>query len=237
MPRNQIPSQSKFRNNREKLISVAVKRDKRVFNIWYAYSTKIGKDLVLKTDPEYLNFIWLEGDPDVESFEIDTDIFLANQDESNGATIPDSIVTFRNPNLKRQWREVKPVEDAQLSDIRDIRQKRIQERITEELGCDYLRVTPELLKQHWIFICNWRRAVTWLAAAKNIDYSRYVDEAHTQIDTKSRVLLREFISGYSAEEQPLAIAGMFRCAQSGRIKTDLEKYPIGPTTVLERINE
>lgn len=233
MPRNQIQTPN-FRSNRQMLIAAAKQRNTKGNNIWYVYSTKMQKDFALFSDAEYLNFVWLEGDPEVVSFEIESALFFADKDDSHGASRPDAIVTYKDPEARLQWREVKSVEDSSLSDLRQIRQKNIQSRITQELNYDYLRVTPALLKQHWVFITNWRRATAFLSAAKKLELTRYADLAHAHIDQKEKILLKEFKADYSFEEHPLALAGLLHCAQTGRIHTDLHKYPIGPETVLEK---
>ena len=237
MPKNQLPTKKTFRSHRQKIIDAKLERGKRAHNIWTAYSMKIGKDVILIGDAEYCNFVWLEGDPTVASFELETDLFLADKDESHGATYPDAIVIFKNENLRQQWREVKSEEDSFKSDSRDFRQKNIQKRITEELGLDYVRVPPSLLKEHWQFICNWRRAVPFLSAARHLDLQKYETELSAFIDFKSSVTLRECILQYRKEIQPMAIAGVLRCAQRGLIRTDLAKFNLGPSTRLERFRE
>lgn len=237
MPKNQIPSQKSFRSHRQKIIDAKLNRGKDVNNIWSFYSTKNRKDLVPISDVDYCNCAWLEGDPTVKSYEIETDLFLADTDESHGATYPDAIVNFKNDNKNRQWREVKAAEDSSKSDDRDIRQKRIQERITTELGIDYLRVTPSLMKKHWKFIQNWRRAIPFLSTARDLDLSKYGNEIHTLIDARRSITLGECMQQYSREMQSMAIAGILYCAQNGLIKTDLDVRHLCKATRLEVIRE
>lgn len=219
-----------FRSLRMKAIAEAVERGDRNHNIWTAYSAKTKKDCVLLGDVEYLNFHWMEGDPAVADFSVDSDLYIADGDESHGATYPDAIATLRDGTV--QWREAKALEDDAGS-RRDERQKIIQERITNELGYSYLRVTPALLKKHWQFICNWRRATAFCSAARHISTSQFEDEACALIGVRQSVRLLEVTQGYEATAQPLVVAAILRCAQLGRISTDLEKLPLGPRTLLE----
>jgi hypothetical protein len=92
------------------------------------------------------------------------------------------------------------------------------------------------LKQHWQFLSNWRRAVPFLAAARHLDWSHYADEAHAFVDKNEKVTLSDFVGSYEIVQQPLAIAGVLRCAQQGKFLTDLAKLPLGPATFLERIH-
>lgn len=234
MSKKSIPNQSSFRSHRQKLLAAAAARGRQVNNIWSVYSTKIGKDCVLISDPEYLNFVWMEGDPSIASFEIETELYVVNSAASDGATYPNAIVSYFDG--RREWREVNALEDSKNNDERDLRQKRIQERITKDLSYDYLRITPALLKQHWQFLSNWRRAVPFLAAARHLDWSRYADEAHAFVHKNEQVTLGDFMVSYEKVQQPLAIAGALRCAQQGKILTDLAKLPLGPETFLERIH-
>jgi hypothetical protein len=48
--------------------------------------------------------------------------------------------------------------------------------------------------------------------------------------------LSDFVGSYEIVQQPLAIAGVLRCAQQGKFLTDLAKLPLGPATFLERIH-
>lgn len=237
MSKNQISSKNNFRSHRQKIIDAKLIRGKRVHNIWSIYSTKNRKNCILLSDAEYCNCVWLEGDPTVQSYEIESDLFLIDNDESHGATYPDAIVKFKDTNKTVQWREVKAEEDSNMSEIRDIRQKRIQERITTELGLEYLRVTPSLLLKQWQFIRNWRRCIPFLSAARHMDLTKYGNELHAFIYAKKHITLGECMTQYSKEYQPLAIAGILLCAQNGLIKTDLETHQLGPATLLECISE
>ncbi len=219
-----------FRSLRLKAIAAAVKRGDGNYNIWSAYSTKTRKDCILIGDAEYLNFHWMEGDPGIATFTVDSDLYLADQDESNGATYPDAVTTLRDGRI--EWREVKAVE-PEAGTERDIRQESIQRRITEDLGYKYVRVTPALLKKNWQFICNWRRATAFCSAVRYLSVQRFEAELAAFVDARKAIVLNDFTRLYSITEEPLAIAAFFKCAQDGRILTDLHKASFGPRTKAE----
>jgi hypothetical protein len=219
-----------FRTLRLKAIAEAKKRGDRNYNIWAVYSTKIKKDLVLIGDVEYLNFHWMEGDPDVASFTVDSDLYLADGDESNGATYPDAVATLRDGTI--QWREAKSVEAGESTE-RDVRQQSIQRRITDDLGYAYLRVTPALLKKNWQFICNWRRATAFCAATRHLSIHRFEDEVSTLVHTRRSIRLEDVLNKYHVDDHPLVMAALMTCAQTGMISTNLDKFPLGPRTIFE----
>lgn len=219
-----------FRTLRLKAIAAAVKRGDKNHNIWTAYSTKNQKDCVLIGDPEYLNFHWMEGDPAILSFSVDSDLYIADQDESNGATYPDATVVYRDGDI--EWREVKAAEEAEGS-LRDQRQRVIQERITLELGYQYLRVTPELIKKHWQFISNWRRATAFCAAVRHLNTQQYEDEVCALVSARKKIALSEITAQYTLNEHSLVLPALFKLCQEGRVLSDLDKLSLGPRTVLE----
>lgn len=223
-----------FRSHRQKLLDAAIKRGKRASNIWSVYGPKIELDCVFLTDAEYLNFNWMEGDPSVVSYDIESEIFLADSDERHGESHPDAIVVYADG--RKTWREVEVHEVSPDIDVRDFKQKQRQERITQELGLTYEGITLEVLKSHWQLITNWRRAIPFIAAARHLDILRFTEEATAFVDHKSKVSLQEFLSLYDEIERSLATAGALRCAQLGRIHTDLDRCKLGSRTLLERTN-
>ncbi len=219
-----------FRTLRLKAIAAAVKRGDRNHNIWTTYSTKNQKDCVLIGDVEYLNFHWMEGDPKIASFSVDSDLYLADQDESNGATYPDAIAVYQNGEI--QWREAKAEEDEEGT-LRDQRQRAIQERITRDLQYQYLRVTPELIQKHWQFICNWRRATAFCSAVRHLNIQQYEDEVCAMVSARRTIALSEIVSEYSHAEHSVAVAAALKLSQQGRVLSDLDKLALGPRTVFE----
>ena len=218
-----------FRALRLKAIAAAVKRGDKNYNIWTVYSSKIKKDCVLIGDVEYLNFHWMEGDPGVASFTVDSDLYIADGDDSNGATHPDAVVTLADGTI--QWREAKSVEEGEGTE-RDVRQESIQRRITKDLGYAYLRITPTLLKKNWQFICNWRRATAFCAATRHISIQRFEAEVSTLIHTRGSMRLEDVTKEFEVTEHPMVIAALLKCAQQGMVSTNLDKFPLGPRTIV-----
>lgn len=229
MAEKKIPKPS-FRTLRLQAIAAAVKRGHRNHNIWTVYSTKNQKDCVLIGDVEYLNFHWMEGDPKILSFSVDSDLYIADQDESNGATYPDAIAVYQDGGV--QWREVKADEEAKGSP-RDQRQQLIQERITHDLQYQYLRVTPELIKKHWQFICNWRRATAFCAAVRHLNIQQYEDEVCALVSARKAMALSEIVAEYATDKHSQVVAALFKLTQQGRVLSDLETLALGPRTMLE----
>ncbi|UUZ73939.1 hypothetical protein LP415_13865 [Polaromonas sp. P1(28)-8] len=219
-----------FRSLRLKAIAEAVKRGDKNHNIWTVYSTKNQKDCVLIGDVEYLNFQWMEGDPKILSFSVDSDLYIADQDESNGATYPDAIAIYRDGEI--EWREAKAGEGEEGS-LRDQRQRAIQERITRDLQYQYLRVTPELIKKHWQFICNWRRATAFCSAVRHLNIQQYEDEVCALVSARKSMALSEIVAEYAPDEHSQVVAALLKLTQQGRVLSDLNKLALGPRTTLE----
>ncbi|MES2362609.1 MAG: hypothetical protein V4646_12495 [Pseudomonadota bacterium] len=229
MAEKKIPKAS-FRTLRLQAIAAAFKRGDKNHNIWTVYSTKNQKDLVLIGDVEYLNFHWMEGDPKILSFSVDSDLYLADEDESNGATYPDAIVIYQDGEI--QWREAKAGEEEEGS-MRDQRQRTIQERITRDLQYQYLRVTPALIKKHWQFICNWRRATAFCAAVRHLNIQQYEDEVCALVLARKAIALSEIVAEYAPDEHSQVVAALLKLTQQGRALSDLDKLALGPRTMLE----
>lgn len=227
--------QPSLRSNRRKLIEAMVNRGERPYNIWTCYSSKNQKDVVLLSDPEYLNFALMEGDTGISSYEIGGERYMAGEEEDFAGTVPDAIVQLCSG--ATQWREVSAVEDMQEVDERKLAQRKTQTYVTKNLGFEYLRVSPLFLKNHAQLIENWRRIVPMLAAAKHSNLQRYIDRAHAFVDAEELAEICSFLDLFPAAERSLAQAGLMRCIQLGLIDSDLAQRPLRPVTRLKARND
>src|SRR6185437_2927644 len=88
-----------------------------------------------------------------------------------------------------QLREVK-VSEATL-DAREQQQREVQAKAATAAGFDYVRITRQELAQHRQLIVNWRCALTFLAAARELVLSPFGaellgilrKESHLSLDT------------------------------------------------------
>ncbi|WP_457306992.1 hypothetical protein [Polaromonas sp. P5_E6] len=229
MAEKKIPK-GNFRALRLKAIAAAVKRGHKNHNIWTVYSTKNQKDFVLIGDMEYLNFHWMEGDPKILSFSVDSDLYIADEDDSSKANYPAAIAVYQDGEI--QWREVKEDEEQEGS-MPAQNQRAIQERITQDFQYQYLRVTPELIKKHWQFICNWRRATAFCAAVRHLNIQQYEDEVCALVSARKAIALSAIVAEYTAEEHSRVVAALLKLTQQGRVLSDLDKLSLGPRTMLE----
>jgi len=195
-------------------------RDKRAFNIWSFYSPKAGADIIVAGDPEYLHAHLLEGDPQVEHFRVGGDIYLDPDHDDPDGTKPDAIVQMRNT-PRRIFREVKAVDEETHLTERDLRQRRIQERVAAKLDMVYERIGPSHLRQHATLINNWRFLRPAIAAARGHDLTRYIDDALSFVGSTKRSRLREYFTAFE-DRHELRLAGLLRALQTAQLKSDLD---------------
>jgi len=59
----------RFGPARSDLLDKHAARGHQHFNLWYHYSARLQRDLIFSSDAEFEHFCWLEGDPQVLTYE------------------------------------------------------------------------------------------------------------------------------------------------------------------------
>ena len=198
-------------------------------NLWYLYLPKIGMDVALSSDAEYLNAISMDGDPDVEHFTINPPPFLVPVGSDVHQTEFDAFVKRKSG--RPELREVKAIDlQREKETTRDEHQREAQILAIERLGYDYLRVgVKELLAQQQ-FLSNWRRARAFLDAARLHPLDQFKIAAIAAANRRKQNTLRELAEGVPAGDLPVFFAACFSLAQHGQLATDLSSKPLSMAT-------
>lgn len=102
------PSKRVFGPGRNRLLRTQKARGHSLFNIWYHYSGRLRRDVILKSDVEFDHFCWLEGDSRVLRYELEPDPVIVDVQGEPARTQFDARVYLRD--ARPQLREVKDSE-------------------------------------------------------------------------------------------------------------------------------
>jgi hypothetical protein len=203
-------------------------RGRGVFNIWYHYSPKLERDVVLRSDVELAHFYWLEGDPAIKAYELEPAPSLVAIGDQPQRTQFDALVHFYEG--RPQLREVK-TDDTQL-DVREQHQREAQEKHAHAAGFDYLRVTRTTLETHQQLIQNWSRALPFIAACRAILLDAYLQEVAATLRRSPQTTIAGVLLGTNPDLRPIYLAAIFRSLQQGWLSSDLADQPLCAQTQL-----
>lgn len=88
------------------------RRGRQPFNVWYHYSARLQRDVIMSSDVELDHFYWLEGDSEIEAYELQPEPSLVMVQDQVQQTQFDALVRLRGG--RAQLREVKEA-DSPLS--------------------------------------------------------------------------------------------------------------------------
>lgn len=211
-------ARKRFGPGRNALRGAQQSRGHRLHNIWRQYSARQGHDVVLKSDAEFEHFCWLEGDPKIKSYELEPAPIIVHIDNEPHKTQFDALCYMRTG--QPQLREVSE-SDSDL-DERKLLQREVQLEAVRRSGYDYVRITRIDLDQHRMLISNWRRALAFLAACRNLVLEPLCAEVLATIKRERRCDLETLLLTTDPSARPKYIAAVFRCLQDGRLQSDLD---------------
>ena len=216
------PRKRIFGPGRSRLRQAQGARGHGLFNLWYHYSPRLRRDVVLKSDVAFAHFCWLEGDASILRYELEPDpVIVATGDESR-RTLFDVLVEFRRG--RSQLREIR-TDEANLS-AGEIVQREAQERAAATAGFDYVRVTQEDLAKHVQLIRNWRCALAYQAACRELVLEPHCAELMHILQVQRRSTLEVALRETDPTMRPIYLAALFRCLQEARLASDLDSKPL-----------
>lgn len=213
---------ARFGPGRSRLRQAQGARGGKLFNLWYHYSPRLRCDVVLKSDVEFRHFCWVEGDPAVSRYELEPEPVIITVGAQPQRTQFDALVELRSG--RPQLREIKTSETS-LS-VRELHQREAQERAAVAAGFDYVRITQEDLDQHRQLICNWRCALAYQAACRDLVIEPHCSELIEIVTRARRVSLDEVLKYTNPDLRPVYLAALFRCLQEARLASDLDTKPL-----------
>lgn len=216
------PHKRRFGPGRSRLRQTQGARGHQLFNVWYHYSPRLRRDVVLNSDVEFAHFFWVEGDPTVRRYELEPDAVIVAVGAEMRRTQFDALVEFRSG--RPQLREIKTSE-ANLT-VREVAQREAQQRAAEAAGFDYVRITQEDLDKHGLLIRNWRCALSYQAACRELVLEPHCAELLDIVMRVHRCALDEMLRNTNPDLRPVYLAALFRCIQEARLASDLDVKPL-----------
>jgi hypothetical protein len=220
----------RFGPGRSRLREVAGNRGRQLFNIWYHYSPRLGRDVVLRSDAEFEHFCFVEGDERVSRYEFEPPAVAVKIDGELHRTQFDALVDFRDGSPS-ELREIKCDENT-LSD-RELIQQAAQTKAAEAAGLRYVRLTTADLAEHSQLIKNWHCALGFLAAARNLVVLETSCREVVKLAQQVRCTTIGWIqSQIDPSLHPEYLAATFRCLQDGRLQSNLAYAPLCEASII-----
>jgi hypothetical protein len=216
--------------SRYELRAAIKKRGHRKYDVWTGFAPKGNFYFSLDGTPNCLHLIWMEGDPEIESYTIPTQIAVGEGIEGPAGTMPDAICVLRSGAI--EWREVKTHDDGDKLKYKHSDQVLAQTRLAEKMGVTWRLVTTADLNKQALLIRNWRQGLAYIWAAQHFDLAPYESDIRCVLESDRSSILQQVLDAYTPENESLLIAATFRLVQKGEITSDLAKKPFGLDTAL-----
>ncbi len=218
-----------FRGAGESPAKAQDERGRMPYNIWYVFSPKTKRDYILESDTALDHFFLLEADPTVESYEIHPETMTAMAGQEVRRTQFDVLVKLRSG--RPQLRDLRTDAHEEVSPShRESERRATREAIASQAGFDYLVVDEPSLKAHYLLICNWRRAVAFLAAAREISLDSYRNEIMAAVARNGAAEIGRLLEGTAKADEPLYLAAIFERLQHSALVSDLHLKPLSMLT-------
>ena len=215
-----------FGPGRSRLRQAQGERRHGLFNLWYHYSSRLQRDVVLKSDVEFAHFCWLEGDPRVLRYELEpAPVIVATGIESRQTQF-DALVEFRAD--RPQLREITS-DESNLSP-REIARREAQGLAAIAAGFDYVYITRATLAKHDQLIRNWRCAIAYQAACRELVLEPQCAELAEVLRVRRHSALEDALRQTDPAARPVYLAALFRCLQDALLASDLDLNPLCATT-------
>ncbi len=203
--------------------SAARRRGKSPGNIVYVYGQKARKHWVLASDLEYANFLDLESDQAVKSYDLDPDRVIAHLgSEGYEGSKPDSLVLYFSG--AREMREVKYQKDIE-TDIRALNQAEVQQTVARDHGYSWRHFTELDVHQHYQRLMNWLRICGVLHEGRYFDSAALEGTIAQGLSKRPETTFSSLSDSISAEWRLVFIA-IFRLYQKQQVEIDLANRPL-----------
>lgn len=213
-------------SSRSQLVAKYHARGHRLFNLWYQYSPKLDRDIILSSDAAFDHFCWLEGDPNVRTYALDPQPLSLCVDDQLMDACFDVRVELR-------------VGRAQLRDLDsrcdgETQSTEAKRSLAQQAGFEYLRVDRSLLRQHHQLIANWRRALSFIAAARDHQLSSFHNDLSGAMRHEPSMTIGGLLLHTEDEAQSLMLATIFRALQEGWLQSNMDEAALSRSTRIYR---
>lgn len=213
---------------RGKLSGAYASRGRFRSKLTYAYSPRMGRDVVLHSQLEFAHFVLAESDPLIFKINYSPEKRISNIQDDVLGTIVDAEVELKDGTL--EWREIKY---SGKLDKRSEHQWQAQAEAAFQHGIRYRRFTEKE-----IFVCpqrieNWIEVIAWLSAVRARPSYEFDIAVLDLLHQKGKVTVGEVqnLAGLRSDSACL-VAAAFRKIQTGDFISDLDFNPLTSQTVL-----
>jgi len=230
--RGQAPS-SKLR---AALFTACKQRAEHASNIWLVYSARNDRQWILRSDAEYLHFLYLEFSEHVVNFQIEPEAVLLAIDGERHRTQFDALVRFDDGHI--ECREVKRTFDPPVNllgevDPRYALQHDLQVKAASHMGAHYVRICTADLEPHTQRIINSMRMLRFLSAARRMPLGDSKNGVLARlIGSNNGVPLVELMALPEIGHSALVSAAVFSLYQQKKVHLDIDSAPISERTLV-----
>lgn len=199
-------------------------------SLWYVYSPRSQCDWVLRSDLEWDHFVLAESDPTITSCSYEP---IQNSVPLGGYMLDvpvDAVITYNDGSV--EWRRIR-FAGKERDDVSDVALK-LDEHIAaaKQAGVTYKLWTEETIRRNPLLLGNWRRAIAWMAAARDRPLSAYQEELHRALRAKSALTFAQIETMFGEPSFGLYAAAAFSGLQRGTYVSDLDVAPLSLKTTL-----
>jgi len=200
-------------------------------SLWYVYSPRSQTDWVLRSDLEWDHFVLVESDPTIVSCSYEPAKQNLSLDGKMMDIPVDAIITYSDGSV--EWRRVRFAGGERDEQSPAMRQ--LNERIAAAkfAGVAYRLWTEESIRCNAIRLSNWRRAIAWMAAARDRSLAAYQDELRQALRSENSLTLGQIESMFGEASFGLYAAAAFGELQRGIYVSNLDEMPLSLHTVIQ----
>ena len=200
-------------------------------SLWYVYSPRSQSDWVLRSDLEWDHFVLAESDPTIVSCSYEPAQYSVPFDGQMVDIPVDAVITYRDGSL--EWRQVRFAGSER--DVQSPLTHQLNERVAaaRHAGVAYRLWTEETIRRNAIRLANWRRAIAWMAAARDRSLVAYQDELRRALRSESVLTLGQIEAKFGEASFGLYAAAAFGELQRGTYISNIDEMPLSLHTVIE----
>lgn len=206
--------------------------------LWQAYSGHNDRDVLLETQLEWANFLWVEATPNVHS----CDYAPSRKDLlADGGYKLASIAIFKDGFA--EWHVTLDDRDALSraahTNVPSSPSPHLLALMSaaKAAGASLEVRSTGAFQSRSLLLANWSRALSWISAARYHCLSDLQNDLLCAVRNVGQLSLGEAIRCRSDPGlRPLIIAAVFRLIQMGRLSSDLHLNPLSLSTVISPVD-
>ena len=203
-------------------------RGTAVNSLWYVYSPRSESDWILRSDLEWDHFVLAESDPDIASCSYTPQQHrLACEGEQVSVAV-DATITHLDGGV--EWRRVKFAGAESDENTPAATEFGRCVAAANGAGVKYTLWVEDVIRRNLVLLANWRRAIAWLAAAREHSLAPYQLELGRNLRAEGTLTLGQIESLYGEASFALYAAAVFRELQRGTYVSNLHETQLSRAT-------